>query len=138
MRLVIDTNEIISAIIKEGLTREIIVSTNFDLLTPAHTLTEINKYKEEILRKSRLDENDFFILLKDIFSYVRIINPLFYSDRMNEANELIGHIHITDVPFLACALAFGCPIWSDDKHFKMQNKIEVYPTHKMAGFLEEE
>ena len=39
----------------------------------------------------------------------------------------IGNVDIDDVPFIATSLAFdNCPIWSDDKHFKGQDRIKIY------------
>src|SRR3989344_3406312 len=105
MRLVIDTNKIISAIIKEGFSREILVNTRFDFLTPAYTLSEIIKYKNEIIKKSGLNENEFSNLLDYIFKFVRVINPQMYNGYLRSAEKIIGRIHISDVPFIAAALA---------------------------------
>jgi len=135
MRLVIDTNKIISAIIKEGFSREILVNTRFDFLTPAYTLSEIIKYKNEIIKKSGLNENEFSNLLDYIFKFVRVINPQMYNGYLRSAEKIIGRIHISDVPFIAAALAFNCPVWSDDKHFKQQNEVKVYTTKEIANLF---
>ena len=47
MKLVIDTNSIISALIKNGISRRIIVSPAIQFITPDHTLKEISKYKKK-------------------------------------------------------------------------------------------
>ena len=36
-----------------------------------------------------------------------------------------------DIPFLACATQFNCPIWTDDTDFDKQNKIKVLKTKDM-------
>ena len=128
MKIVIDTNILISALLKEGLTRDFILikGLGFEFLTPAYTLREINKYKEEICSKAKLSEEDFFILLEKIMNYIKIINPLFYDAYLAEAANLIKHA--SDTPFLALSLALNCPIWSDDKHFKKQGRIKILTT----------
>ena len=46
MRLVIDTGSIISALIKNGISRRIIFSPVIQFITPDHTLKEISNYKK--------------------------------------------------------------------------------------------
>lgn len=38
-----------------------------------------------------------------------------------------------DIPFVACALVFNCPIWSDDQHFQKQKKIKIYTTKEIIA-----
>lgn len=54
MKLVVDTNIIISALIKAGATRKIIFDRTFELITPSFTISEINKYREEICKKAEI------------------------------------------------------------------------------------
>ncbi len=46
-------------------------------------------------------------------------------------------IDIKDAPFIALALKLKIPIWSNDKHFKKQQKVVSYTTDEiMTNFLE--
>jgi len=54
MKLVIDTNIIISALIKNGISRRIIVSPLIDFVTFEYTLQEISKYEKLIRKKSKI------------------------------------------------------------------------------------
>lgn len=56
MRLIIDTNRIISALLKKGWTREIITSTNFDFYTVDYVMEELEKHKKYILKKAKMTE----------------------------------------------------------------------------------
>ena len=40
----------------------------------------------------------------------------------------MGHIDKKDTIFVAVALALNCSIWSDDRHFKKQKRIEIFTT----------
>lgn len=135
MKIVIDTNILISAIVKNGFTRDFIINKgpNFEFLTPAYIVSEVNKHKKEIIKKANIDEEQFYFILKIIFKYINVINPIFYSDYLFKAKELIEHTN--DVPFLACALALDCPIWSNDKHFQKQNIVKVLTTGDMLSFI---
>jgi len=57
MKLVIDTNIIISALIKNGISRRIIVSPLINFVTPEYTLQEISKYEKLICKKAKLSND---------------------------------------------------------------------------------
>ncbi len=63
MKLVIDTNNIIAALIKNGISRRIIISPVIELITPDHTLQEISKYEKLICNKAKLSSNEFKLLM---------------------------------------------------------------------------
>ena len=52
-----------------------------------------------------------------------------------EADKIIGNIDKDDVIFIATALAFNCPIWTDDNHFQKQNRIKIIKTNEMIKFI---
>ena len=135
MKLIIDTNIIISALIKPQLTRTLILNVNFELMTPAFTLSEIDKHKEEICKKGKIDKEELDTLIHILFRYIEIINPITYSHYLEEAKNLIPDKE--DIPFVACALVFNCPIWSDDKHFQQQKKIKIWKTEDIIKIIEE-
>ena len=129
MKLVLDTNVIISALVKKGIIREFILKNIlFEFITPAYTLGEINKHKSEICNKGDITEQEFYQLLDLLFRYIMIINPSIYSANISEAAGIIGNIDKEDIPFIAVALTFNCPVWTDDKHFKMQDRVKILTT----------
>ena len=133
MLIVLDSNIFISALIKEGITRKIIMSSKNKFLLPEYSFVEIKRHKKDILSKSGLSKNEFFILMKKLLKYVNIVkkeNILEYQER---AKTIIGEIDKDDILFIATSLAFKCPIWSDDSHFKMQKEVKVYNTSEFIG-----
>ena len=131
MNIVVDTNIFISALIKEGMTRSVILTSGFNFLFPEFEFEEIFNHKLEILDKSGLNEEEFNVLLLGLLRKVKIIRTEKVVGYHSKAKKIIGHIDKDDVMFIATALAFGCGIWSDDKHFKMQKKVGVYTTKEM-------
>jgi len=61
MRIVVDTNRIVAALIKAGISREIIFNNNFEFFIPDHSIIEIKKYKEIILDKAEINKEEFDI-----------------------------------------------------------------------------
>jgi predicted nucleic acid-binding protein len=67
-----------------------------------------------------------------------IIVPLDeYEDKIDEAMEIIGKIDEKDIQFVALALSIkNDGIWSNDKHFEKQEKVQIYKTANIIKFLE--
>ena len=126
--IAIDTNIIISALLKDGLKRHLLTNLKLNFVFPEYGLNEIYYYKDEILRKAKINEREFNILLLRLLKYLRLVPLDILINFKEEADKIMGHIHKEDTVFIATALAFNCPVWSDDKHFKKQNKIKILTT----------
>ena len=131
MKLVIDTNSIISALIKNGISRRIIVSLVIRFITPDYTLQEILKYEKLICKKAKLNHDEFKLLLNLIFEHITVIPKEDYKDLLSRAKTLIEDID--DAPFIALCLASKADgIWSDDAHFKTREEIIIFRTKELA------
>lgn len=137
MNIVVDSNIFISALIKrEGLAREIIIKSGHSFLFPEYEFQEIYKYKEEILRKSGYSEIEFIQAISSLLNHMKIIRYEEICDYYNKAFEIMNKIDHEDIIFIATALAFNAVIWSDDAHFKMQDKVDSLTTEEMKSYLE--
>jgi len=92
MRLIVDTNILISSLIKDSITREILLLPFMDFYLPEFALEEVEAHKTKISKLSGLsrDEIDFFLdLLLENISIVpaRTIRPY-----LKEAEKIIGDI----------------------------------------------
>jgi len=133
--LAIDTNIIIAALITNGQTRRILTNFSINFIFPDYGLEEIYKYKEEIKQKSGMDEKEFNILLLRILRYIKLIPFDMIMPYKNESDNLMKDIHKDDSVFIATALAFNCPVWSDDNHFKKQNRVKLLTTKDMLRLI---
>ena len=89
---------------------------------------EITKHKELLLKKFKLDRGDFEALLLLLQKHIHLVTKEKYYEKMAIAEDIFGNIDITDSPFLALALALDCSIWSNDGHFRQQDKVVIYTT----------
>jgi len=135
--LITDANILIAALIKDGTVRNILKNINLNFIFPEYGISEIYKYKSEIMKKAGISEKEFNISLLRLLKYVKLIPLDIIVPFREEADEIIGKIDIKDTVFIATALAFNCPIWSDDKHFKMQDKIRIFNTREIIEYLKE-
>ena len=134
MELVIDANEVISALISFfGKTAEIIFSDKLELFAPEYLLEEINKYNGEILQKSKLSKEELDMLLSLIFLHIELV-PFSEFGRFEEkASEICPDAK--DAEYFALALKLGCSIWSEDKLLKRQNLVKILTTSELLNLL---
>ena len=137
MILIVDTNIIIAALIKEGKTRELLIDSPFLLYAPEMVIGEIQKHRELIIEKSGLAENDLKSLLGLLLESINVVEKESFLHKMQEASELIGEADKGDVPFLALALSTpNDGIWTANvQHFRAQNKIRVWTTAELLEML---
>ncbi|MCL4379198.1 MAG: PIN domain-containing protein [Candidatus Marsarchaeota archaeon] len=138
MRLVIDTNRIIAALIRDSTTRRIIISSGIRFITIGLSLEEIGKYKEEILEKTGNSEKELNHVLSLLLEKIEIVDDVVIKNKMTQAKEIMDKIDKDDTKFIALALATeNNGIWSDDRHFRMQKTIPLFTTKILVRFLTE-
>lgn len=136
MRIVLDTNIIISALLHDSVKRAIIAFSGLEFCYPKEAMAEIEKYREYILEKSGLEEREFDDLLGLLFSEIILIEQKRIDPCMEEARRIMDKIDPKDMIFIACALALSeSSIWSDDRHFRKQKKIRILNQRDVLGFL---
>lgn len=129
MNLIIDSNILISALIKDSVKRKIIMQSGWRFYYPLEAIKEIEKYKLLIMDKTGFSEEDFNLIFHYLTSYLELIPQELISAKMVDAEKIIGKIDRDDVLFIATALSVDNEgIWTDDEHFQMQNKIKAFNT----------
>jgi predicted nucleic acid-binding protein len=138
IRLVVDTNILISALLKdESLTARILRSNACAFYYPWDGLAEIDYYREYIISKRTkyIQASSFEHALQFVLESVSIVPSEMYSCRMEEAFALMKDRDPKDTPFLALALQLGSPLWSNDNHFKDLQEVVVYSTRYLVDYL---
>ena len=139
MIIVTDVNIIISALIRGGLTRSILVNSGWNFCFPEQALVKITKYQPLIIEKTNLSKEEVEILTKSILSCVKIISIQGLAPYLEHAREIMEHIDPEDVYFIAAALSQeNAIIWSDDKHFDQQNEITCLKTNEIVFLFNQE
>ena len=137
MRIILDTNVLFSALIRDSLTRKIILEFKDKFLFPSYIFEELEEHKEEIRIKSKLEDYDFELVLSRLLERVEIVGSEKLEQYKEEAVEIAKKIDLDDSLFFACALAYpDSIIWSDDRALKRQIKIRIIDTLEMMEILE--
>jgi predicted nucleic acid-binding protein len=134
MDLVLDANILIAALIKRGITADLIVDENIHLFAPEFIMDEFQKYRDEIVQKIHRTKEDFEHFLEVIKQRTSFIPLEEIKPYLSQAIAISPDPK--DVAYLALALKTGASIWSNDKRLKdNQNKIPVLATHEILGLL---
>ena len=138
MKLIIDTNILISSLLKDSTTREILLNESLNFYLPEIVLSEVNKYLPYIIQKSELSEEEIKKLLNTLLENLILVPIDEYEKKMDEGMKIIGNIDEKDTQFIALALSIeNDGIWSNDKHFEKQKKIKVFKAIDILNLLEE-
>lgn len=130
MKLVIDANIVISALIsEEGETRNLIFLTKSLLFAPEFLSKEVEKYKGVIIKKSGLNNESFEIAKSLIFSRIKLIPVSEFEMFLSKAKEICPDPN--DLEYFALALNLNCPLWSEDKALKKQGFVKVFTTSEL-------
>jgi predicted nucleic acid-binding protein len=136
MKLVVDANVVISALVADSKTRELIVTLEPDLLTPAFVHDEIENYEELIVGKSGMEPDRVAQFVDLLFQYIAVVPVDEFHPAIEEADAAIGDTDPDDVLYLACAIANDAAIWSDDSDFDEQDVVEWYSTSDVIDSFE--
>ena len=136
MKLVIDTNRLVAALIKSSFTREIILSDKFKLYSPDFILTEINNNLDFLIEKAKLNLKDFKEILIILLNHINLVPFEDFKNKYLEALEIMKNIDPDDTPFLALGLSLKVDgIWTEDKDFDKQKILKVYSTKDLLEII---
>ena len=137
MKLIIDTNVLISSLLKDSTTRELLLNESFEFYLPEIVMSEVKKYLPYIIQKSGKTEEEIKKLLNILLENLNLVPIDEYEENMDEALEIMSKIDEKDTQFIALALSIkNDGIWSNDKHFYEQKRIKAYKTIDVINLLE--
>ena len=130
--LVLDSNIIFSALIKDSSTRKIIIDSKEKFLFPEFIFQEAEKHMNILIKKSGMEIKHYTQLLQLILRRVEFVPNSKLLKHKEESLRLTKNIDINDALFVACALAYpGSAIWSDDKKLKKIKRMKVLNTKEI-------
>ena len=119
LRLVLDTNIIISALIsKKSTIRDILLTDKITFCLPELVLIELLKHKQLLCKKTGLSQKEVFFTLFYLLNKVEIVKKEAFSKNLEKAKNIMENIDIKDSEFVALALSIeNDGIFSNDGHF---------------------
>lgn len=134
MEFVIDANVIFAALIKDGKSIELIAEPNVVLFAPDFIFEEFLEHKDEILAKTKRQENEFYEIIDQLKEKIITVKKVDFENYIEIAKTFSPDVD--DTFYLALALKLAIPIWSNDKELKeKQNIIKVYNTKEVCDLI---
>jgi predicted nucleic acid-binding protein len=134
MRLVVDANVLISALLRDNAVRDALRLTSDTVLTPRYAFEEIKTHREEISRRSDLPADGLDQLLEEMeHSLVNTIENEQARQNIEKADEEMRDIDPDDSVFVSTAIGLGGTVVSNDQHFEEQ---ELVPHIWTSEFVE--
>ena len=136
MKVVLDVNILVSALLRDSTTRWILTHAPFEFFIPEPSFASIRKHQAALLEKSGFTPKDFDWALAKILENVQLLPASFVKERWQEAKGIMEKIDEEDVVFIAAALSIPhAVIWSEDKHFEQQKRVSVLKTREILAKL---
>ena len=137
MELVIDANILLASLVKDAITRELMLDPRLTLVAPEHLLSETSnllKKSSSLRKRIGLPHQELQLLFEVLTQEIQTKPHAEYKLRMKEAITIAPHKE--DAPYMAVALALNMPIWSNDKGMHAQTRVRVYTTRRVLKILE--
>ena len=136
LTFVINTNIVISALVKKSYTYKLITSGLLRLYAPKIMIDEILEHIDEISERSGLTKIEVLFFLNILLEYIIVVDESVYADRIEDAYKICKKFDEKDTPFVALAMKLKIPIWSNDKGLKeKQDAVEVLTTLEISSLL---
>lgn len=127
MKIVLDTNILIAALLRDSQVRKLISLKNHEFCTPSYVLQEIKEHEEELLTKAHLSKEEFKAILNSITQNISLVSDDQIAESFEKAKQIMDSIDKDDTPIIATALAIQAEgILSFDGHFKEQSTIKIF------------
>ena len=134
MLLLVDANILISMLISRGLKQKLFFSKDIESKSPDRILFEIGKHWKELADKSGLSEKDLELEFTAIRLQLTTFSLNNFSNLLKKGTETSPDPD--DSEYFALALKLNCPIWSEDKELKKQDKVRVFNTKELSDLIE--
>jgi predicted nucleic acid-binding protein len=135
MLVVVDFNVVFSALASGGVVSEVFAlnmeSGFFEFISPEAILEESAKNRGRLMHFSSLSDKEIDKALSFILSQIRIIPFSEFFCKMPEAIKLDRK----DSPYIALALAKGCPIFTGDKRLSSLTSVQTLSPRQMLDML---
>ena len=122
MKVIVDTNIIFSALLRENnkyANTLIKNDDNHDFYGVYFSIVELFKHKERIIKYSKLTEDEVLEVLYEILKHIHIINDEIISiSAWKQTVNLVHDIDIKDAPNVALTIELEGKLWTNDVELK--------------------
>lgn len=135
MELLLDNNSLFAIMNPYSVSAYLFASIRANFIAPDFIKSELEKYKEGCLLKSKLSEQEFEMRQTEVEESINFAKEFEYDEFLEKAIKNLSDPK--DSPYLALALSTNSVIWSNDPHLIEQSLVRVFTTADLLKmFLE--
>ncbi|MFH1751206.1 MAG: PIN domain-containing protein [Candidatus Micrarchaeota archaeon] len=133
MKLIVDANIVAAAIIRSGLSRNLLFSSGLELYSPDYLISEISAHETEFIKQANVGKNEFLQLSALVLECISLMPTDDFISKKSRAVELV--LDHDDWPYIAAAISARCPLWSNDRGLKKQKEVKIYSTADLLAYF---
>ncbi len=131
MRIVLDANIVIMGLMGSRSVITILTGQNHKFYVPKKIFSEIRKYERIICERTKQNSEEFTLNFEALSAFVTETDEKDYDPFLEKARTLLKNRDLTDVEYVACALAVNADfIWTNDKDFSVQTLVKTRNTQE--------
>jgi predicted nucleic acid-binding protein len=133
--IVLDANILIRAALGKRVREQVIAhSKNVKFFAPDVAYADARKYLPALLKKRGVDSATAMKVLDALEAIVQPMDLELYAGMQQQALQRIAARDADDWPVLACAMAIGCPVWTEDADF-FGSGVATWTSDRIAIYL---
>lgn len=131
MRLVVDANIILSALLRDGATRELVLHAPLELFAPERLATEVARHVDEMAQRSQADRLVIHSLVRRLLDRIQQVPAHLIQPHAAEALHRCRRSGRKDAVYVACCLAVHASLWTHDRRLSEEAGFGVVTTHEL-------
>ena len=133
MRVVVDANVVVAALMADGTVRDVLLNTTkLDFFAPDYLKAEIARHEARIAARAQLDPASVAALLEDVGEAVEFVPRDAYGERAADGRRLANQAPAHgDEEYIALALWLEAPIWCLDNDLRRVRQLRVLSTSEV-------
>ena len=142
MRLVADTNVLMTAFWSASIFSGLAARADITLYAPAYALKELKEHEDEIRGKTKATAHEFAGKMESLKAHVRFFDKKEYSAGLRKMGKELRKLDLKDalqiredIDFLTLAHVRKCALWSNDSLLKKQKIVDVFSTRELIQLL---
>ena len=134
--IVLDANILVRAVLGSRVRNIILANAaTVKLFAPDVAYSDARKYLPSILAKRGVDGDAALLVVDQLELVVQRIDLDLYAGMQQQALARIGARDANDWPVLACAMAIGCPVWTEDTDF-FGTGVPIWTTDRVELYFQ--
>jgi predicted nucleic acid-binding protein len=132
---VVDANIVMGALLREGVTRHLLLSGGLNVHAPETLWDELDRNRAYLLAKSGATEAAYRLLMELLRAKIKSVPVEILRENIRDALARLDPQDSLDAPYLAAAIAIGGTLWSHDKRFSRTARIPTVGTRDVLAHL---